>query len=90
MWNRELTQKEAARIAIEAMNRMALPPIGDDAKTYPVVLTEPEINTIHAACGFIRAACAASFGAPKKLSKFWKHYGPTLEALSERLKEFDD
>ena len=41
MWNRELTQKEAARIAIEAMNRM---------------------------------------------SKFWKHYGPTLEALSERIR----
>jgi hypothetical protein len=85
MWNRELTQKEAARIAIEAMNRMALPPIGDDTKTYPVVLTEPEINTIHAACGFIRAACAAS-----GMSKFWKHYGPMLEALSERLAEFDD
>jgi hypothetical protein len=60
-------------------------PLGDPRKTYNVTLTEPEINAIHAAFGFMQSASAyAGF------SKFCNHYGPTMEALSKRLIVFDD
>ena len=39
-----------------------------------------EVNTIHAALGFVRSACAIS-----GMTKYWNHYGPIFEALSDRL-----
>jgi hypothetical protein len=64
------------------------PTLGDSAKLYAVQLTEPEINAIHAGTAFIKAVCA---DWPGELSaRYWKHYGPTLEALSGRLAIFDD
>ena len=61
------------------------PTLGDVNKTYVVRLTEPEINAIHAAHGFIKAA-----GVAPVLKRFAEHYGPTLEHLSKKLGVFDD
>jgi hypothetical protein len=69
---------------VEARNGK-FPSLGDSRKRYAVTLTEPEINAIHAASGFIKSAGAASEVGP-----FTAHYGPTLERLSERLGAFDD
>jgi hypothetical protein len=83
-----MTHAEAGDIealALKSIGRESYPPIGDDRKRYPVTLTEPEINAIHAAYGFMKAACKAA-----RFQRFWDNYGPTLEALSERLIEFDD
>ena len=61
------------------------PPLGDPDKRYQVELSEPEINAIHAAFGFLQSAAAyAGF------ERFCAHYAPTMEALSERLIIFDD
>lgn len=70
-----------------AMEKLkSLPPLGDPGKLYPVSLTEPEVNSIYAAVGFMREACKGlAF-----LKPFWEHYGPTLELLSARLTVFDD
>lgn len=78
-------KKDYRQSTIEHIDKTPLPPIGDPNKTYPIVLTEPEINAIHSAMGFVRSACAT---AP--FPNYWKHYGPTLENLSNRLAEFDD
>jgi hypothetical protein len=67
----------------EVLDAMAFPTLGDSAKKYAVMLTEPEINTIHAACGFMRSATAG-------FKRYWEHYGPTFEELSKRLSVFDD
>jgi hypothetical protein len=65
-----------------------MPELGDSAKLYPYQLTEPQINSIHAAVAFIEHFCKASHW-PFAL-RFWAHYGPTLKALSESLAKFDD
>ena len=67
-------------------NLPQLPPLGEATKVYPVRLTEPEINAIHACAAFIESACADLV----YLKPYWNHYGPTLKGLSERLAEFDD
>lgn len=72
------------REALKALE--ALPALGDPGKLYPVSLTEPEINAIGAAVGFMREACK---GFPI-LKPFWQHYGDTLETLSERLALIED
>jgi hypothetical protein len=85
---------KSAIAAASAMNRYAakalvgslpLPPLGDSSNHYPVELTEPEINAIHATVAFVGSACKEA-----GFTKYWEHYGPTLEALSERLAAFDD
>jgi hypothetical protein len=78
-----MTTDRAKRYA--AIQALALPPLGDSSKRYPVELTEPEINAIHAAVAFVGSACKEA-----GFTKYWEHYGPTLEALSERLAAFDD
>jgi hypothetical protein len=70
---------------VKLYEQAELPSLGSSAKTYPVTLTEPEINTIHACFGFMRSCCAAA-----GFKNYWDHYGPTLEALSKRLQQFDD
>ncbi len=76
-----------ARKAIEVVRGAPFPTLGDPAKLYPVELTEPEINAIHAGMGFIRAVCA---DWPDELAaRYWKHYGPTLQGLSDRLAHLD-
>lgn len=72
---------------LEYIGNMPLPTLGDARKTYPVVLTEPEINTIHFVVSAFTAMCRA---AGKHYNKALAHYGPTAEALSTRLAEFDD
>lgn len=62
-----------------------LAPLGDENKTYELVLTEPEINAIHAAFGFLQGAAASPI-----FRQFCEHYGPTMKRLSERLELFDD
>jgi hypothetical protein len=76
------------RKAMAVVRGAPFPTLGDPAKVYPVELTEPEINAIHAGAAFIRAVCA---DWPDELAaRYWKHYGPTLQGLSERLAVFDD
>ena len=59
------------------------PDLGDPKRSWPAILTEPEISAIHSAFGFIRAACK---DWPSPLGKaYWAHYGPALEVLSQRL-----
>lgn len=64
---------------------LELAPLGDEKKTYDVVLTEPEINAIHAAFGFMQGAALSPIFA-----QFCNHYGPVMKSLSERLQVFDD
>ncbi len=71
--------------AIEALDSGVFPTLGDARKRYTVELTEPEINAIHAAFGFMKEGCRFS-----QFHRFWAHYGPTMTHLSERLQEFDD
>ena len=82
-----MTLQEAAVIVAKAQIHVdgPFPTLGDSQKRYKVELTEPEINAIHGAFGFMRGACQwVGF------KRFWEHYGPTLQALSDRLGEFDD
>ena len=72
-----------------------LPPIGDVRKTYAVELTEPEINMIHAVLGFCDGQIRTLAHFPQNdftqyVRLWWSHYGPTLWALSARLRQFDD
>lgn len=75
----------AALVAIAAAPAASLPPLGDPAKRYWVELTEPEINAIHAAFGFLAGA-----GVSAPFAGLADHYAPTMRALSERLGIFDD
>jgi hypothetical protein len=75
----------AMKLAAEIIDSGPLPDLGNPQKRYQVELTEPEINAIHAAFGFMQSAAAyAGF------KRFCSHYGPTMKALSERLQSFDD
>jgi len=69
----------------KALTDLKMPMLGDSSRTFNVVLTEPEINAIHAAYGFIQGA-----GKVPIAKRFWDHYGPTMEALSKRLQVYDD
>jgi hypothetical protein len=60
--------------------RRGFPTLGDSARTFPVELTEPEINGICAFVAFTKAACSVD-----PFTRFWEHYGPTMQALSDRL-----
>lgn len=70
---------------------MPFPDLGDARLTWEVCLTEPEINTIHAMCGFIGGMLEQmrkDLALSPVLIQFirWaEYYGPTLEALSDRL-----
>ena len=68
----------------------SLPSLGDPAKVFTVVLTEPEINAIHAALGYCRSNCLQFTTLEPSILKWWNHYGPTLEGLSDRLALLDD
>jgi hypothetical protein len=72
------------------MNELKFPPLGTESKTFPATLTEPQINAIHAAVGFLRAEMAELEKASGMEVSWWQHYGPTLERLSEDLGVFDD
>lgn len=82
----------AARAALEHLNKLPMPPLGDRANLYAVKLTEPEINSIYAAVAFVRSEAETLeqlAGGAAKMG-FWAHYGPTLNGLSDRLSaEFD-
>lgn len=80
-----MTVKEFYKQQLLMIEKLDLPPVGSTNKLYNVDLTEAEINTIHSALGFIRAACGAA-----GINNYWKHYGPTLEGLSDKLEKFDD
>jgi hypothetical protein len=78
-----------------------MPRLGDPAKVYTVQLTEPEINSLYAAIGWLRGQTRATEmmvasgmpgadAAARLLVSWWNNYGPTLEALDEKLKQFDD
>jgi hypothetical protein len=72
-----------------------LPSIGDSRKVYPIMLTEPEINSIHAVFGYVDSQIRTLRGLPpneftRYTEDWWNHYGPTLIGLSARLREFDD
>ena len=72
--------KQQRDAVIEHIDKVPLPTLGNKNTRYDVKLTEPEVNAIHVAMSFVRSACRE---AP--FPNFWKHYGPTLEALSRRL-----
>jgi hypothetical protein len=65
------------------------PSLGNSAKLYTVTLTEPEINCIYALTAFVAGAC---MNAPEGLGlrRYWEHYGPTAQGLSDKLTRFDD
>jgi hypothetical protein len=76
---------------IDYLNKVHLPPLGDDSKRYSEVLTEPEINAIHFVVEFFRSEMQSlSADAGGKKVKVYMHYGPALQALSNRLSRFDD
>lgn len=69
------------------------PPLGDVTKTYQVVLTEPEINTVFAVHGFFMGMKAMhdNFPSAALVGRGWvQHYFETLEQLSKKLEVFDD
>jgi hypothetical protein len=72
---------------IELATSPTLPRIGDPRKTYPVTLTEPEINAIHAVAAFCEQATKVNIPIVRA---WWEHYGPTFGALSVRLAIYDD
>jgi len=76
------TDRATQAAIITHLDNTPLPSMGDPAMQWTFILSEPEINAIHAAMGFVKAACASA-GMPN----YWKHYGPTLETLSKRLAE---
>jgi pyridoxal/pyridoxine/pyridoxamine kinase len=75
---------------VEALNQLEFPTLGDPSKVYPVELTEPEINTIHAVFGFVASNLAEVEMLSGVRPKFADHYIPTLRELSKRLGKFDD
>jgi hypothetical protein len=90
MWKR---RNDDAKKALDRLNTMMLPTLGDPSKVYVAKLTEPEINAIYAAVSFVQTECATlvKLAGGETQSRFWNHYGPTLSALSYRLStEFDD
>jgi len=76
---------ERRRPTISEVRALRLPELGSREKRYQVELDEREINTIYTLVGFVQGACATNH-----LDEFWRHYGPTATALSERLQLFDD
>lgn len=72
------------------------PSLGLDRKQYPETLTEPEINAIYSGVGWLSELAGEAARADQQdavaryFVAWWKHYGPTLEQLSERLKVWDD
>jgi hypothetical protein len=71
-----------------------LPPLGDHRKRYTIELTEPEVNAIHRAFGFMSAIFEdktfTSSPQGKVIQAFWDQTGPVVKALSLRLGLFDD
>ena len=80
--DKKKSTKQQRDVVIEHIDNIPFPTLGNKNTKYDVKLTEPEVHAIHAAMGFVRSACRE---AP--FPKFWNHYGPTLEALSQRLFE---
>ena len=66
--------------------------MGDPAKVYQTHLTEPEINGIFGFVAFVESACReAGENGGSYFARYWEHYGPTMQALSDRLaRDFDD
>jgi len=65
------------------------PSLGDARKVYTVELTEPEINVIHEAYGFIEAELAglrklagADHPGRQHIESWWRRCGPVLKNLS--------
>jgi len=75
---------------------LPLPPLGDSRKTYVVELTEPEINAIYGAYGFISSQVAVSekMRLPENfkrvIDQWWSTRGAALKALCSKLQQFDD
>jgi hypothetical protein len=63
-----------------------MPDLGNQGLVWNTTLTEREINAVYAVVAFTEAACVTAGVAVT--SAWWKHYGPTLLALSQRL--FDE
>lgn len=76
---------------LRELERRPLPDLGDENKSYPVRLTEREINAIYAAAAFTQSSCEAMVAQHfPYYARYWNHYGPTLTSLSDRLSQFDD
>lgn len=65
---------------VKHMNNAPLPALGSTQRVSLVAVSEAEINSLGAAIAFVRSACQEA-----GLTSFWRHYGPTLEELLERL-----
>ncbi len=74
--------KPAFGSAFDDVPQISPPDLGDPSLSWPALLTEPEINTIHACLGFLQEACKVQVPI---LQAWWKHYGPTLDQLSKRI-----
>jgi len=78
------------RVAMNGLKELtaALPSLGDPALVSPVNLSESEINAIHFVVNFFISACEGMTGPfSMYYEKLADHYGPTLEALSDRLRQ---
>ncbi len=71
--------EERAQIAA-AVNAQVFPSLGDDRKRYQTELSEPELNALAGVVAFVKSACAVA-----GFTRYWAHYGPTLEKLMARL-----
>lgn len=81
-----------ARNALITLNAFPMEPLGNPRKVFVTKLTEPEINAIYAAVAFTDNNCSTlvRLAGGDIPSAFWEHYGPTLNALVDRLQaDFD-
>jgi hypothetical protein len=88
----KLPDPNGVRAGLERLNAQPLPDLGDPRTFFRVEMSEPEINAIYAAVAFVESECAAlvKLAGGDIESRFWRHYGPTLNALSARLsRDFD-
>lgn len=74
---------------LAAQKRTDYPDLGDARKIYAVTLTEPEINALFAATGFMRGACN-NLRKPPGFPGLWRHYGATLDEIDRKLGVFED
>lgn len=82
MRRRAKSKLEQMALLVQSLN---LPSLGDEQKRYPTLLSQRDINAIHAAFGFMLASSRYT-----GFQNFWAHYGPTMQQLSERLEILDD
>ena len=81
---------------------LTLPALGDPDKRFAFELSEPEVIALAALYGYVKgqvvsAEYIAALVGPGSgtdafvfwVARWWAHYGPTLEALNDRMEKLD-